>query len=83
MKTTVEIPDALFKEAKRFAAAHELTFRELIEAGLRRVVQAPVKQEPFKLKRASFKGDGMIKDFTWDEIRDLIYDDGGIVGDRG
>ena len=39
MKTTVEISDALFREAKRYAAAHELTFREVLETGLRAVVE--------------------------------------------
>jgi hypothetical protein len=74
MKTTVEIQDALFREVKRYAAAHDLTFREVVEAGLRGVVQTTGgKKQPFKLKDGAFKGKGMVKDFTWPEIRDLIY----------
>ena len=36
MKTTVEIPDPLFTELKKYAAAHGLTFRQLLETSLRR-----------------------------------------------
>jgi hypothetical protein len=75
MKTTVEIPDVLFKEAKRYAAEHDLTFREVVETGLRRVLHE--KQKPFRLKRIPFKGTGMVKDFTWDEIRDILYEGHG------
>jgi hypothetical protein len=75
MKTTVEIPDALFKEAKRYAAKHDLTFRAVVETGLRQVLVE--KRKPFRLKRVPFKGDGMVKDFTWDEIRDILYEGRG------
>lgn len=57
MKTTVEISDPLFDEAKR--AAHEagVTLRELIEAGLRRVLdERKQRTKPFKLRDASVKG---------------------------
>jgi hypothetical protein len=80
MKTTVEIPDALFREAKRYAAAHELTFREVVEAGLRRVVQPAANKNPFKLRDCTFKGDGMVKNFTWDEIMEIIYEGRGGAG---
>ena len=75
MKTTVEIPDALFKQAKRYAAKHDLTFREVVETGLRHIVTE--KPSPFRLKRIPFKGSGMVKDFTWDEIRDILYEGHG------
>lgn len=72
MKTTVEISDALFKEAKRYAAKNNLTFRMVLESGLRKVVQESAQpSKPFKLKKAPFKGTGMLKDFTWDEIMEL------------
>ena len=57
MKTTVEIADPLFDEAKRAARAAGVTLRELIETGLRRVLderKQPTK--PFKLRDASVKG---------------------------
>ncbi len=81
MKTTVEIPDALFREAKRYAAKHDLTFRQVIESGLRKVVEDSARtKKPFKLKKCAFKGNGMVKDFTWDEIMEMTYEGRGGAG---
>ena len=74
MKTTVEISDALFKQAKRYAAKHDLTFRQVVETGLRQAISPAKPNKPFKLRDASVGGDGMLKDFTWDEIMELSYD---------
>ena len=38
MKTTIEIPDALLKEAKDVAAARGTTLKELVATGLHAVV---------------------------------------------
>jgi hypothetical protein len=81
MKTTVEISDALFREAKRYAAAHELTFREVLETGLRAVVEKKRSAKPFKLRDASFTGKGTATGHAWPEIRAMIYEGRG--GDRG
>jgi hypothetical protein len=44
MKTTVELPDQLAREAKAFAREHGVTLRELIERGLRaELARAEVK----------------------------------------
>ena len=81
MKTTVEIPDALLKRAKRYASEHDITLREVIEQGVRHVVQpAAEPKKPFKLKTYPFKGTGMAKDFTWDEILNIIYEGRGGTG---
>jgi hypothetical protein len=78
MKTTVEIPDSLFLEAKRYAAEQRIPFREVVEFGLRRVLsEKSGKSKPFKLKDGSFKGKGMVKDYTWPEIRAMIYEGRG------
>jgi hypothetical protein len=77
MKTTVEIPDSLFREAKRYAAKQRIPFREVIETGLRRVVEQDKRKKPFKLKDGSVNGNGMVKDFTWPEIRAMIYEGRG------
>ncbi len=37
MKTTIELPDPLFRRAKVFAAQHGTTMRELVVEGLQRV----------------------------------------------
>lgn len=73
MKTTVEIPDSLFLEAKQYAAERRIPFREVVETGLRKVMQESDRsKKPFKLKNGAFKGKGMVKDYTWPEIRALI-----------
>jgi hypothetical protein len=76
MKTTVEISDALLRAAKRKARARGLTLRALIEEGLRRVLRDEDAAGPFRLRRASFKGEGRAEDIrAWESVRDLIYFD--------
>ena len=41
MKTTVEIPDELYRRAKAEAALRGRKFRELVEDGLRLVLEGP------------------------------------------
>ena len=78
MKTTVEIPDGLFREVRQYAHIHQLTFRQVVEAGLRKVVSGrDGSREPFRLEKRSFRGDGMLKDYSWSEIRSLVYEGRG------
>lgn len=44
MKTTVELPDELFRRAKAEAALRGRRFKDLIEEGLRLVLQTPRKE---------------------------------------
>ena len=41
MKTTVEVPDELFRRAKSEAALRGKKFKDLVEEGLRRVLDSP------------------------------------------
>jgi hypothetical protein len=41
MKTTVELPDPLYRQAKSVAALRGLKLKDLVVAGLRLVLQAP------------------------------------------
>jgi hypothetical protein len=53
----------------------------LVERGLDRVVAEAGHGTPFKLRRASFKGEGLradARDASWDRLRDLIYQDRGV-----
>ena len=51
MKTTVEIADSLFAEAKAYTEAHGLSFRELLEEGLRSTLQRNRQgAKPFRLR---------------------------------
>jgi hypothetical protein len=80
MKTTVQIPDSLFKEAQKVAREERTTMKALIEAGLRRVISEHRQRERFKLRRATFKGRGLQPDFegaAWDKLRDTSYEGRG------
>lgn len=80
MKTTVEIPDSLFAEAKRFAEKEKTTLKAVIEQGLRRVLAEQEDPPAFKLRDGSVGGSGLTPEFrnaTWEQIRDAIYEDRG------
>ena len=76
MKTTVDISDALLEEAKEIAAKDRTTLRALLEAGLRSVIKERKRRRKFRLRDASFKGEGLqpgFQDSDWDRIRDAAY----------
>jgi len=52
MKTTVEIPDDLFRRAKARAALEGLSLRELVSYGLRLALQTPLQSA--RPSRATF-----------------------------
>ena len=79
MKTTIELPDALLEQARRFARDHGMTMKALIEQALREVMAKEKEQKkPFRLRDGSFDGGkGMSLDLkSWEQIRDIIYDPG-------
>ena len=77
MKTTVEIPDQLFREAKEYAARQGIPLREVIERGVSMLVGgAPAGQRQFRLKTITTKGKGAISE-DWSTIRSIIYDGHG------
>jgi hypothetical protein len=78
MKTTVEIPDALFRDAKKYAAQHGIPLRQVFEQGLQVVVRGPTRsQRRFRLKTITTKGDGLAMDGDWSTIRSMIYEGHG------
>lgn len=80
MKTTVEISQSLYAQARRHAAAEHTTLKALIETGLRRVLADKTTKPAFKLRDGSFHGDGLTPEFqnaAWDQIRDAIYEGRG------
>lgn len=81
MKTTIEIADSLFAEAREVAAARNTTLRALVEAGLRQVLQEQrSRHAPFKLRRATFKGKGLrteLQGQPFDRLRDMAYEGRG------
>lgn len=81
MKTTVEISDSLLDEARNLAAREGTTLKALIEQGLRRVVAERRRRlAVFRLRRASFKGNGLqpgVAGAAWEHIREMAYEDRG------
>jgi hypothetical protein len=80
MKTTVELPDGLLRDARRLALREGTTVRALIERGLRTVVQDRQPSRRFVLRKASFRGDGLVAGVSlrdWDTLRDLAYSERG------
>jgi hypothetical protein len=80
MKTTIELPDPLFAQARRYAGAHKVTMKSLIEQGLRKVMAEKKSEKPFKLRDGSVGGNGLTPEFqnaTWEQIRDAIYEGHG------
>ena len=80
MKTTVEIPDPLAEEAKAVAQRDKTTLRALIETGLRQVLRERRRKARFRLRDASFRGNGLQPEFLdgdWQRIREAAYEGRG------
>ena len=78
MKTTVEIADPLFQEARSLAAKDGVTFRDLVEEGLRAVVNARKSAaEPFRLRDGSFHGQGLQSGIDWSNLAERAYENEG------
>jgi hypothetical protein len=80
MKTTVDISDPLLREAQKIAARDRTTLRALVEQGLRKIVAERKAARPFRLRKVTFKGQGLVpelRDAGWDKIRDLAYEGRG------
>jgi hypothetical protein len=61
MKTTVELPDDLYRRAKGEAALRGRKFRELVEEGLRLALQSPGKtRRRSSLKRLMKRACGVV-----------------------
>jgi hypothetical protein len=76
MKTTIDIADSLLAEAKSVAGREGTTFKSLVEEGLRLAITRREEAKAFRLRSASFRGDGLRPDVSlesWDDIRGLIY----------
>ena len=76
MKTTIQIPDSLFQEARRLAQRENTTLKALVEQALRRTLAERKARGNFKLRKATFKGRGLqprLAGASWEQIRDLSY----------
>jgi hypothetical protein len=81
MKTTIDIPDSLFEEAKRVAQERKTTFKVICDTALRQYLsREKTLGKLFKLRDGSFKGEGLqpgIEEGNWEQIRDMIYEGHG------
>ena len=80
MKATIEISNSLLKEARKLASQEGTTVQSLVETGLRRVLAERKKRGRFKLRNASFKGDGLqpgVVDASWERITEMAYEGRG------
>jgi hypothetical protein len=82
MKTTIELPDALYAQARRYAAGRGMTMKALIEHGLRKAMTEKKNEPKFKLRDRGFDGGapGLTPEFqnaSWERIRDAIYEGRG------
>jgi hypothetical protein len=80
MKTTIDIPDALFSEARKLASREGTTMKAVIQEGIRRILSERKRGSRFRLRKATFKGDGLqpqIAGSSWERIRDMAYEGRG------
>lgn len=80
MKTTLDISDPLLRRARKLAAQEGTTLRSLVEQGLRQVIEQKNRKTPFRLRKASFRGDGLrpeLSDAGWDRLREIAYEGRG------
>jgi Arc/MetJ family transcription regulator len=82
MKTTLEISDALFQEAKRLAVERHTTLRAVVELALRQFLRSEIQpgRDGFRLRKKTFRGQGLrpgLEEGNWVEIRTHIYEGRG------
>ena len=80
MKTTIEIAEAILKDAKDLARREGVPLCLLVEEGLRSVLSSRQSRKRFKLKDARFKGKGLqagVEEGSWAAVRDAIYEGRG------
>lgn len=80
MKTTIQIPENLFEEARKLAHRERTTMKALVEEGLRRIISERKRRSAFRLRKATFKGTGLqphLAGASWEQIRELSYEGRG------
>jgi hypothetical protein len=81
MRTSIDIPDALFKRLKQKAVEESTTLRQIvIDAVQDRLKTRPRPRQKFKYKDFSVKGEGLqkgLKEGDWEAVRAMIYEGHG------
>lgn len=73
MKTTLDLSDALFMQAKQLAREQGLTLRSMIEDGLRHVLAKlqDKSEKPFVLQDMRFFGGSPHSDIDFSQLREM------------
>jgi hypothetical protein len=81
MKTTIDIPDGLLRQARRLARERGTTLKAVIETALRDALAAGKKPPgKFSLETHTFRGRGLQPGLSWDDwsaIRSMSYEGRG------
>jgi mRNA-degrading endonuclease RelE of RelBE toxin-antitoxin system len=80
MKTTIEIPDSLLKEARKLASREGTSVKALVIESLQKTLSERKRPGTFKLRKATFKGKGLqaeLQGASWERIRDAAYEGRG------
>ena len=80
MRTTLELPDPLFRQAKKLARERRIPFRALVAEALRRIIAEQPPRRSFQLDDRSTGRGGLVEGLTWtdwERIRDLAYEGHG------
>ena len=80
MRTSIDLSDALFRRAKRVANKRQTTLKNLVEDGLRKVLDEDKPERKFQLLDASFGDGGLVEGLSetnWEKIRGLSYEGRG------
>jgi hypothetical protein len=76
MKVTLNIPDQLWSEIKAAAVRDGTSVSTLVEHGLRNELQRRRAKTGFRLRKASFKGNGLqstAQARSWNTLRSISY----------
>jgi hypothetical protein len=78
MKTTIDLPDALAKEARDLAREQGVSLRELVVDGLRRELtrRTTTRPEEVEFHFPTFRGDGLQPGVEWADLVEMSYEDG-------
>jgi hypothetical protein len=80
MKTTLDIPEPLLRDARKLAAREGTTLKALVEQGLRQIVDDRKRSRSFRSRKVTFKGRGLrpeVRDASWEQLRALAYEGRG------
>ena len=80
MKTTIQIPNSLFEEARRMAQRAHTALNALAEQALRHILAERKRRGGFRLRKATFKGrelQPVVAGASWEQIRELSYEGRG------